>query len=107
MKTKKHIKSRRNHLQEFSKIIIVVMSLMWILAGLFLIWVVYYQIKNTITPEYVSAEVVCTYFMAPVTAGLVGYFCKAAFENKEKIKGNSGNSAKNKEQSENTTVVKG
>ena len=39
-------------------------------------------------PEYVSAAEFVTYFTAPIVAGLLSYFGKAAVENFEKIKNN-------------------
>ena len=52
-------------------------------------WVVQYQLTHTLTPEYISAEAVVTYFTAPIVAGLVGYFGKAAVENYQKISGST------------------
>ena len=39
--------------------------------------------------EYISAGDVVTYFSAPIVAGLVGYFGKAAVENVQKISGSN------------------
>ena len=51
-------------------------------------WVVQYQITHASAPEYVSAAEFVTYFTAPIVAGLLSYFGKAAVENFEKIKNN-------------------
>ena len=47
---------------------------------------VQFQLTHAVAPEYVSAAEFVTYFTAPIVAGLLSYFGKAAVENFEKIK---------------------
>lgn len=82
-------KKKLNLFQEFSKFILFLFAAFYFLGGLFILWVVHYQLTHALTPEYISAEVVVTYFTAPITAGLVMYFGKAAVENFQKIKGSN------------------
>lgn len=82
---KKHVK--KNRFSEFSKFILFLFAISYFIGGMFILWVVHYQLIHALTPEYISAEVVVTYFTAPITAGLVMYFGKAAVENFQKISG--------------------
>ena len=77
---------KKDHFQEFSKLILFMFAVNYFVGGVFILWVVQFQLTHTVTPEYISAEAVVTYFTAPITAGLVMYFGKAAVENFEKIK---------------------
>ena len=86
-------KKKLNLFQEFSKFILFLFAAFYFLGGLFILWVVHYQLTHALTPEYISAEVVVTYFTAPITAGLVMYFGKAAVENFQKIKGSNHNNS--------------
>lgn len=65
-------------LQEFSKKIIVIFTLIYIAGAIFggYITFVYHEHLGELL----------TYLSLPMTAGLVGYFCKAGFENVKKIK---------------------
>ena len=82
-------KKKTNLFQEFSKFILFVFAVIYFIGGIFILWVVQYQLTHTLTPEYISAEAVVTYFTAPIVAGLVGYFGKAAVENYQKISGST------------------
>lgn len=86
---KKEKKKRINFFSEFSKFILFLFAVMYFIGGIFILWVVQYQLKHTLTPEYISAGDVVTYFSAPIVAGLVGYFGKAAVENVQKISGSN------------------
>ena len=86
---KKEKKKRINFFSEFSKFILFLFAVMYFIGGIFILWVVQYQLTHTLTPEYISAEAVVTYFTAPIVAGLVGYFGKAAVENYQKISGST------------------
>lgn len=83
----KTTKNTKNRFAEFSKFILFLFAISYFVGGIFILWVVQYQLTHTLTPEYISAEAVVTYFTAPITAGLVMYFGKAAVENFQKIKG--------------------
>ena len=86
---KKEKKKRINFFSEFSKLILFLFAVMYFIGGIFILWVVQYQLMHTLTPEYISAGDVVTYFSAPIVAGLVGYFGKAAVENVQKISGSN------------------
>lgn len=92
------MKNKKNRFAEFSKFILILFAVCYFIGGAFIIWVVYYQLKHSLSPEYISAEAVVTYFTAPITAGLIMYFSKAGVENFQKIKGGS-----HEKESENTS----
>lgn len=79
---------KKDHFQEFSKIILAAFAIFYFLGGLFLSWVMWYQITHAISVEYVSSAEFVTYFTAPMVAGLLSYFGKALGENFQKIKNN-------------------
>lgn len=79
---------KKDHFKEFSKLILFLFAVNYFVGGAFLLWVVQYQITHATAPEYVSAAEFVTYFTAPIVAGLLSYFGKAAVENFEKIKNN-------------------
>lgn len=79
--------SKKNRFSEFSKFILFLFVISYFIGGVFILWVVQYQLLNTLTPEYISADAVVTYFTAPIVSGLLGYFGKAAVENFQKISG--------------------
>ena len=87
--TKKKKKKIRNYFSEFSKFILFLFAVNYFIGGIFILWVVQYQLTHTVSPEYISAEAVVTYFTAPIVAGVVGYFGKAAVENYKKISGSN------------------
>ena len=65
-------------MKEFSKIMVVCFGTVWLLAAFFGGWyAVRYQTGFADWLLFIGA---------PMTAGLVGYFCKAGFENVKKIK---------------------
>ena len=86
---KKKKKKIHNFFSEFSKFILFLFAVMYFIGGVFILWVVQFQLTHTVSPEYISAEAVVTYFTAPIVAGLVGYFGKAAVENYQKISGST------------------
>ena len=95
---------KKDHFQEFSKLILFMFAIHYFVGGGFLAWVVWYQITHAGAPEYVSAAEFVTYYTAPIVAGLLSYFGKAVVENYEKIKNNF--TGKSTEKSENK-VAKG
>ena len=98
-------KLKKDHFKEFSKLILFLFAVNYFVGGAFLLWVVQFQLTHASAPEYVSAAEFVTYFTAPIVAGLLSYFGKAAVENFEKIKNNfTGNST---EKSDLNKVAKG
>ena len=81
-------KLKKDHFKEFSKLILFLFAVNYFIGGAFLLWVVQFQLTHAAAPEYVSAAEFVTYFTAPIVAGLLSYFGKAAVENFEKIKNN-------------------
>ena len=79
-------KLKKDHFKEFSKLILFLFAVNYFIGGAFLLWVVQFQLTHASAPEYVSAAEFVTYFTAPIVAGLLSYFGKAAVENFEKIK---------------------
>ena len=79
-------KLKKDHFKEFSKLILFLFAVNYFIGGAFLLWVVQFQLTHAVAPEYVSAAEFVTYFTAPIVAGLLSYFGKAAVENFEKIK---------------------
>ena len=77
---------KKDHFKEFSKLILFLFAVNYFVGGAFLLWVVQFQLTHATAPEYVSAAEFVTYFTAPIVAGLLSYFGKAAVENFEKIK---------------------
>lgn len=74
--------------KEFSKIAIVILTVMWIVVaavgcGLCAAAFILYGDTSPMEPLY-------SFVGAPMGCGLVGYFIKAAVENREKIKNNPG-----------------
>jgi len=63
---------------EFSKLVVMALTITWFLTAFFAMYI--------ISRGYGSLDSLLTYVGAPMSAGLLGYLCKAAFENKEKIK---------------------
>lgn len=103
----KNIKQKKSRFAEFSKFILILFAICYFIGGVFILWVVQYQLTHTLTPEYISAEAVVTYFTAPITAGLDMYFGKAGLENVQKIKGNIGSQQNDLSTEKNNTDVKG
>ena len=99
----KNKKKKKNRFAEFSKFILILFAVFYFIGGAFIIWVVHYQLKHALSPEYISAEAVVTYFTAPITAGLVMYFGKAGVENFQKIKGSN----QQQENTEKNKIAKG
>lgn len=69
--------------KEFSKKVIFCIVILWFYGAFFgsvMVW-------RTGSELYALLE----YIAAPMTAGVLGYMLKSAFENKEKIKKNGGN----------------
>ena len=91
---------KKDHFKEFSKLILFLFAVNYFVGGAFLLWVVQFQLTHASAPEYVSAAEFVTYFTAPIVAGLLSYFGKAAVENFEKIK----NSLQATEKSDNKTA---
>ena len=79
-------KLKKDHFKEFSKLILFLFAVNYFVGSAFLLWVVQFQLTHAAAPEYVSAAEFVTYFTAPIVAGLLSYFGKAAVENFEKIK---------------------
>ena len=98
-------KLKKDHFKEFSKLILFLFAVNYFIGGAFLLWVVQFQLTHAAAPEYVSAAEFVTYFTAPIVAGLLSYFSKAAVENFEKIKNNF--TGKSTEKSDSNKVAKG
>ena len=98
-------KLKKDHFKEFSKLILFLFAVNYFVGGAFLLWVVQFQLTHAVAPEYVSAAEFVTYFTAPIVAGLLSYFGKAAVENFEKIKNNF--TGKSTEKSDLNKVAKG
>lgn len=98
-------KLKKDHFKEFSKLILFLFAVNYFIGSAFLLWVVQYQITHAAAPEYVSAAEFVTYFTAPIVAGLLSYFGKAAVENFEKIKNNF--TCRSPEKSDSNKVAKG
>ncbi|MEE1261484.1 hypothetical protein [Ruminococcus sp.] len=96
---------KKDHFKEFSKLILFLFAVNYFVGGAFLLWVVQFQLTHAAAPEYVSAAEFVTYFNAPIVAGLLSYFGKAAVENFEKIKNNF--TGKSTEKSDSNKVAKG
>ncbi len=65
-------------MKEFSKKIVVAMTVLWFVAGFFGMCVV--------TLEPTLLECFLSFVGMPVSGAIVGYLAKSAFENREKIK---------------------
>ena len=68
--------------KEFSKRVIVAMTLLWFVAAIFggvVVWKHNYGLESLLT-----------FVGTPMTTGILGYMLKSAFENKEKIKRSKG-----------------
>lgn len=98
-------KLKKDHFKEFSKLILFLFAVNYFVGGAFLLWVVQFQLTHATAPEYVSTAELVTYFTAPIVAGLLSYFGKAAVENFEKIKNNF--TGKSTEKSDSNKVAKG
>ena len=85
---------KKDHFQEFSKLILFLFAVNYFVGGAFLLCFI----------ALYAAEFV-TYFTAPIVAGLLSYFGKAAVENFEKIKNNF--TGKSTEKSDSNKVAKG
>ena len=59
---------KKDHFQEFSKLILFLFAVNYFVGGAFLLWVVQYQITHAAAPEYVSAAEFVTYFTTPIVA---------------------------------------
>ena len=74
----KRAKRDKKKSTEFSKRVVVAMTLLWFMAAIFGGVVVYLH-------NY-GLESLLTFVGAPMTGGILGYMLKSAFENTEKIK---------------------
>lgn len=78
-------------LHEFSKKFIVVATTVWIIGAAYGAIIVGAQlIASLINPAggVVDLASYLTYLAVPLSGGVIGYMCKSAFENREKIKQN-------------------
>lgn len=71
-------KKKKLQMREFSKVVIVAFAVVWLMAALYGGW-------YAVAYETGFSDLLL-FIGAPMTAGLVGYFCKAGFENVKKIK---------------------
>ena len=85
MKKKRRRRKRRaGWLAEFSKRVIAALTLMWFFGAFVGVGAVIFQLRRG---DYaVPLADLLTYIGAPMTGGLLGYFIKAAVENREKIR---------------------
>lgn len=85
-KKKPSYKKKRNHLKEFSKIIITIIIFIWLVVMVYgLVLNSYFAITS---PEQVEMAPYYEFIGIPITGGILGYLIKAATENKQKIKNN-------------------
>lgn len=86
-------KGKENTFIEFSKKVIIAITVIWFIGALFGFFVVAVQtIRNDMS---VNLSDLLLYIGAPMTGGIVSYMLKSAQENKEKIK--NGNLTKGEE----------
>ncbi len=75
---------KSNVKKEFSKIAIVALTSLWITAGVF--GLILNVVCFILYGELDGLDALYSFIGAPMSCGLVGYFIKAAVENREKIK---------------------
>lgn len=107
MRYTKKEKKKKNFFSEFSKLILFLFAAMYFIGGIFILWTVHFQLTHATQPEYLSAGDVVTYFTAPIVAGLISYFGKAAVENVQKISGSNKINLKRTELSKDNLIAKG
>ena len=78
---------KRGTFKEFSKRVIVAMTLVWFIGALFAAAMLVWQ---TFLGQAVMLDGILTYIGAPMTGGIVAYLIKSAAENRVKIAKNSG-----------------
>lgn len=80
------------NINEFSKRVIIAMTYVFIGGAIFGAVIITaqtvgsYVTQGAIVPDMASY---LTYLATPISCGVVGYMCKAAFENREKIRANT------------------
>lgn len=78
--------------REYSKLALTAMIVLWFVGALFGMAVVVWQL---ISGAYsVGLSELLNYIGMPMTGGIVGYLVKSAVENREKIKGSSGDNGR-------------
>ncbi len=78
------MKKDKKSKKEFSKIAIVALTSLWITAGIF--GLILNIACFILYGELDGLDALYSFIGAPMSCGLVGYFIKAAIENREKIK---------------------
>lgn len=79
---------KKSKLQEYSKRCIAAIIILWFIIAFYGIYVNYYQLTHTLSPEMIGLDGLYAYVGLPMSGGIVGYLIKSAIENKAKIKGN-------------------
>ena len=86
---------KRNRLQEFSKKVIVCLTLTWFVGLLAALVVITVELITTGTSAALSDTLM--YIGAPMTGGVLGYLIKSAVENREKIRGGENGASEHDE----------
>jgi len=75
-------------LKEYSKRVIRLMIILWFVGAIYGMAAVTYELAISYLDTTITVHLpeLLTYIGAPVGGGIVGYMCKSAWENKEKIK---------------------
>lgn len=80
-------RKKKFNLKEYSKKLVTAITVLWIIGAVYGFFVCSVQLYRR---EPVSLYDLLTYIGAPMVAVGAAYLFKSAFENKEKIKNNSG-----------------
>ena len=83
---------KRGTFKEFSKRVIVAMTLVWFIGALFAAAMLVWQ---TFLGQAVMLDGILTYIGTPMTGGIVAYLIKSAAENRVKIVKNNTESNEN------------
>ena len=78
-------KGKRDGIREFSKKVIVCLTLAWFIGLLAAFAVITVELITTGSASALSDTLM--YIGAPMTSGVLGYLIKSAVENREKIRG--------------------
>lgn len=81
------MKKRNNAKKEFSKLAIIALTSLWITSGT--VGLILNVVCFILYGELEGLEALYSFIGTPMSCGLVGYFIKAAVENREKIKGSA------------------
>ena len=82
-------------MKEYSKKILLLIAVLWLLIALFGVGITIYQAITS--PDNVNLEGLYSYVGAPMAGGIIMYLIKSAIENKHKIKKSLDNEELNEE----------